>query len=102
MKCHGYSKGNAFKVLMQPPGRAKALRNESWALAKAVGIARTSSVLDGEGFLPDPKPMFALRLVFKVQLRTPESINVPRPMRAKIVAKTKLDPNGRFAHRNII
>ena len=59
-------------------------------------------VLDVEGYLPDPKPTFALWLVFQVQFRAQESINVPRPMRAKIVAKTKLDPNGRFAHRDII
>ena len=93
---------DALKDPMQPVKGAKALRNESRALAKAVGIARTSWVHDVEGYLPDPKPTFALRLVFQVQLRAQESIKAPRPTRAKIVAKTKLDPNGRFAHRNII
>jgi len=87
---------------MQPVNRAKALRNESWTLTKAVGIARTSRVLDVKGYLPDPKPTFALWLVFQVQLRAQESINVPQPMRAKSVAETKLDPNGRFTHRGVI
>ena len=77
-------------------------RAHIWALARTVYLARTPWVLGVVGYLPVPKPMFALRLVFQVQLRAQESIKAPRPTRAKIVAKTKLDPNGRFAHRNIM